>query len=147
MGITADRFPPQAGKIEFRVRTVLGGVIAPYLVVCAPVCRSYIDVLVCVVPHSKRYAAERALTKAAMTTWGKINSMPQIDQELNQLTYHFTAWAVGINVRLEAIETLIRSKLAVTEEEWDSAAGDDNRLTNELSKKADKAAMKALPWR
>jgi len=26
--------------------------------------------------------------------------MPQIDQELNQLTYHFTAWAVGINVRL-----------------------------------------------
>ena len=50
--------------------------------------------------------------------------MPQIDQELNQLTYHFTAWAVGINVRLEAIETLIRSKLSVTEDEWDSAVAE-----------------------
>src|SRR5207237_10270620 len=104
------RIRPPWGKIACRVRTLLGGVIARYLGVCAPVCRSYIDVLVCVVPHSKRYADERALTKAAMTTWRKINSMPQIDQELNQLTYHFTAWAVEINVRLVSCPSDLVSK-------------------------------------
>jgi hypothetical protein len=65
-----------------------------------------------------------ATDRRAKKRWGKINIMPQMDQELNQLTYHFTAWAVGINVRLETIETLIRSKLAATEDEWNSAVAE-----------------------